>query len=73
MTKDSGAKGLGTISDYEELESMRTQPVDVHVHETNEFTDEFGWSDDGVVPTAAWLDWVIYQPGQASDYRFRRC
>ena len=59
-----GAKGLGTISDYEELESMRTQPVDIHVHDTNEFTDEFGWSEDGIVPTAAWLDWVIYQPGQ---------
>ena len=59
-----GARGLGTISDYEELESMRTQPIDVHVHDTNEFTDEFGWSDDGIVPTAAWLDWVIYQPGQ---------
>ena len=59
-----GAKGLGTIADYDELESMRTQPVDIHVHDTNEFTDEFGWSDDGVVPTAAWLDWVIYQPGQ---------
>ena len=59
-----GAKGLGTISDYEELESMRTQPIDIHVHDTNEFTDEFGWSDDGIVPTAAWLDWVIYQPGQ---------
>jgi Fe-S oxidoreductase len=43
---------------------MRTQPVDIHVHDTNEFTDQFGWSDDGIVPTAAWLDWVIYQPGQ---------
>jgi Fe-S oxidoreductase len=43
---------------------MRTQPVDIHVHDTNEFTDEFGWSEDGIVPTAAWLDWVIYQPGQ---------
>ena len=58
-----GAKGLGTISDYGELEEMRTQPVDVHVHDTNEFTDQFGWSDDGIVPTSAWLDWVIYQPG----------
>jgi Fe-S oxidoreductase len=43
---------------------MRTQPVDVHVHDTNEFTDNFGWSDDATVPTTAWLDWVIYQPGQ---------
>ena len=59
-----GARGLGTIADYGELEEMRTQPTDVHVHETNEFTDNFGWSEDGVVPTAAWLDWVIYQPGQ---------
>ena len=59
-----GAKGLYTISDYGELEEMRTQPTDIHVHETNEFTDKFGWSDDGIVPTTAWLDWVIYQPGQ---------
>jgi hypothetical protein len=59
-----GAKGLGTISDYGELEEMRTQPVDVHVHDTNEFTDNFGWSEDATVPTTAWLDWVIYQPGQ---------
>ena len=59
-----GARGLGTISDYGELEEMRTQPVDVHVHDTNEFTDNFGWSDDATVPTTAWLDWVIYQPGQ---------
>ena len=63
-TKVSGALGLGTIADYGELEEMRTQPTDIHVHETNEFTDNFGWSEDGVVPTAAWLDWVIYQPGQ---------
>ena len=28
-----------------ELESMRTQPVDIHVHDTNEFTDKFGWSE----------------------------
>ena len=59
-----GARGLGTISDYGELEDMRTQPVDVHVHDTNEFTDNFGWSDDATVPTTAWLDWVIYQPGR---------
>ena len=59
-----GARGLGTIADYGELEEMRTQPTDIHVHDTNEFTDNFGWSDDGIVPTAAWLDWVIYQPGQ---------
>jgi Fe-S oxidoreductase len=59
-----GARGLGTISDYGELEEMRTQPVDVHVHDTNEFTDNFGWSEDATVPTTAWLDWVIYQPGQ---------
>ena len=43
---------------------MRTQPVDVHVHDTNEFTDEFGWSETGIVPTTAWLDWGIYQPGR---------
>ena len=58
------AKGLLTIKDYDELESMRTQPVDVHVHDTNEFTDEFGWSETGIVPTTAWLDWGIYQPGR---------
>ena len=28
---------------------MRTQPSDVHVHETNEFTDDRGYTD-GVVP-----------------------
>ena len=46
-----GARGLGTIADYGELEEMRTQPTDIHVHDTNEFTDNFGWSDDGIVPT----------------------
>ena len=58
------AKGLLTIKDYDELEAMRTQPTDVHVHDTNEFTDNFGWSETGVVPTTAWLDWGIYQPGR---------
>ena len=58
-TYDDGfwdAKGLLTIKDYGELEDMRTQPVDVHVHETNEFTDDRGWSESGVVPTTAFLD-----------------
>jgi heterodisulfide reductase subunit D len=58
------AKGLLTISDYDELEAMRTQPVDVHVHSTNEFTDAQGWSSTEVVPTTAWLDWNLYQPAR---------
>ena len=49
---------------YPELEAMRGQPADVHVHDVNEFTDDRGWSDDGVVPTTAWLDWSIYQPAR---------
>ena len=66
-TYDNGfwdAKGLLTIKDYGELEAMRTQPTDVHVHDTNEFTDDRGWSETGVVPTTAWLDWNIYQPAR---------
>ena len=56
-------KGL-THDLYPELEAMRGQPTDVHVHDVNEFTDERGWSDDGIVPTTAWLDWSIYQPAR---------
>ena len=56
-----GAKGLNTIADYDALEEMRTQPIDVHVHEENEFTMQFGY-DDLMVPTMAWLDWEDYQP-----------
>ena len=56
-------KGL-THDYYPELEAMRTQPSDVHVHATNEFTDERGWSDTEIVPTTAWLDWMIYQPAR---------
>jgi Fe-S oxidoreductase len=66
-TYDDGfwdAKGLLTIKDYGELEEMRTQPTDVHVHETNEFTDDRGWSESGVVPATAFLDWNIYQPAR---------
>ena len=58
------AKGLLTIKDYGELEAMRTQPSDVHVHDVNEFTDDRGWSESGVVPTSAWLNWNIYQPAR---------
>jgi hypothetical protein len=56
-------KGL-THDFYPELEAMRTQPTDVHVHDVNEFTDDRGWSEDGIVPTTAWLDWSIYQPAR---------
>ena len=56
-------KGL-THDLYPELEAMRGQPTDVHVHDVNEFTDERGWSEDGIVPTTAWLDWSIYQPAR---------
>ena len=58
------AKGLLTIADYGELEEMRSQPVDVHVHSTNEFTDSHGWSSTEIVPTTAWLDWNLYQPAR---------
>ena len=64
-TYDNGfyeMKGLLTIKDYQELEDMRTQPTDVHVHDANEFTDERGWSESMTIPTTAWLDWNIYQP-----------
>ena len=71
-TYDNGfweAGGLLTIKGlthdyYPELEAMRTQPTDVHVHEINEFTDDRGYSDDGIVPAAAWTDWQIYQPAR---------
>jgi heterodisulfide reductase subunit D len=58
------AKGLLTIKDYTELEEMRDQPKDHQVTDTNEFTDKFGWTETGIVPTTAWLDWGIYQPGR---------
>ena len=58
------AKGLLTIADYGELEDMRAQPVDVHVHSANEFTDTHGWSSSEIVPTTAWLDWNLYQPAR---------
>jgi Fe-S oxidoreductase len=71
-TYDNGfweAGGLLTIKGlthdyYPELEAMRTQPSDVEVHETNGFTDDRGYSDDGIVPAEAWLDWQIYQPAR---------
>ena len=34
------------------------------MHATNEFTDERGWSETEIVPTTAWLDWMIYQPAR---------
>ena len=58
------AKGLLTIKDYGELEAMRSQPTDIHVHEANEFTDNLGYSESMTVPAAAWLDWQIYQPAR---------
>ena len=48
---------------------MRTQPSDVHVHETNEFSDDRGYTD-GIVPAAAWLDWQIYQPARETIIDF---
>ena len=57
------AKGLLTIADYQELEDMRSQPTDVHVHERNEFMDAQGFEGD-VVPAAAWMNWNIYQPAR---------
>jgi len=55
-------KGLLTIKDYAELEEMRTQPSDVHLHDANQFSDDRGWSESLTVPTTAWLNWNIYQP-----------
>jgi Fe-S oxidoreductase len=57
------ARGLLTIADYEELEDMRSQPTDVHVHETNEHMTAQGF-DGEVVPASAWMDWNIYQPAR---------
>ena len=55
------ARGLLTISDYDELEEMRSQPTDVQVHERTEFMDLQGFDGD-IVPASAWMDWNIYQP-----------
>ena len=55
------ARGLLTISDYEKLEEMRSQPSDVQVNERTEFMDLQGFDGD-IVPAAAWMDWNIYQP-----------
>ena len=67
-----GAKGLNTIADYEALEEMRTQPIDVHVHEENEFTMQFGY-DDLMVPTMAWLDWGRLSTNSNSHHRLFGC
>jgi Fe-S oxidoreductase len=48
---------------------MRTQPSDVLVHETNEFSDDRGYTD-GIVPAAAWLDWQIFQPARQTIIDF---
>ena len=72
-TYDKGfwdAKGLLTIESYEELEAMRSQPTDVHVHEANEFTDRLGYSETMTVPAVAWLDWQIFQPSREVIYDF---
>jgi Fe-S oxidoreductase len=61
-------KGL-THDYYPELEAMRTQPSDVLVHETNEFSDDRGYTD-GIVPAAAWLDWQIFQPARQTIIDF---
>ena len=57
------AKGLLTIADYQELEDMRSQPKDVHVHEVNEHMTDQGFEGD-VVPASAWMNWNIYQPAR---------
>ena len=57
------ANGLLTIADYEELEDMRSQPTDVHVHESNEHMIAQGFSGE-IVPASAWMDWNIYQPAR---------
>jgi len=55
------AKGLLTIADYDELESMTSQPEDVHVHEENQFMIDRGY-EDLTVPAYEWLSWNLYQP-----------
>ena len=57
------ARGLLTIADYEELEEMRSQPTDVHVHERTSHMDDQGFEGD-VVPASAWMNWNIYQPAR---------
>ncbi|MBT4065929.1 MAG: 4Fe-4S dicluster domain-containing protein [Euryarchaeota archaeon] len=57
------AKGLLTIEDYGELEDMRSQPLDVHVHEHNEHMTDQGFEGD-IVPASAWMQWNIYQPAR---------
>ncbi len=72
-TYDKGfweARGLLTIESYEELEAMRSQPSDIHVHEANEFTDKLGYSETMTVPAVAWLDWQIFQPAREVIYDF---
>ena len=62
MTTGFGdARGLLTISDYEKLEEMRSQPSDVQVNERTEFMDLQGFDGD-IVPASAWMEWNIYQP-----------
>ncbi len=62
------AKGLLTIDNYEELEAMRSQPGDIHVHEStiflNETACEYIDAEDLLVPAACWTQWNIYQPAQ---------
>ena len=62
------AKGLLTIDNYEELEAMRSQPGDIHVHEStiflNETACEYIDAEDLLVPARCWTQWNIYQPAQ---------
>ena len=65
------AKGLLTIDNYEELEAMRSQPGDIHVHEStiflNETACEYIDAEDLLVP-ASMLDAVEHLPTRADAY-----
>lgn len=51
--------GFGAMDEIEDLEKLRTQPADLHVHETTE------WAAEGeTVPARAFLDWSVFQPTQ---------
>ena len=55
------ANGLGAMEDIEELEKMRSQPSDTHLHAANEFSTPY---PDLEVPASDWLEWSIFQPTQ---------
>ncbi|MDP6640257.1 MAG: heterodisulfide reductase-related iron-sulfur binding cluster [Candidatus Poseidoniaceae archaeon] len=55
------ANGLGAMEDIEELEKMRSQPSDYHLHDANEFSQPYPSLE---VPARDWMQWTIFQPTQ---------